>query len=274
MTKSYADKDGTEQPSHASHVPGSIIADASERTRVRDVLDASEVGTRLRVAPVGAPSEAEADRIAQRLLDSPAPVAQEVAASAQAGTGTPVSAAIESQILAAKSHGASLGGAARAFFEARLGRDLDGVRIHADSQAEETNRALESRAFAIGQDVFFRPHEYSPNPPAGRELLAHELAHTTSRAATLIHRKAAGPIERKGKVRPVRIVVTATKIGDLRPIEYLGISVEDIPDTIPMRGLTEVTPDPNTWIYSDEQFEIPLYVAVIVTRWTGDEEKQ
>lgn len=261
MSKSYTDKRQGEQSSRAPSGPPARVAHASERRRVREVLDAPAAGVSLRVAPVHAPSEVEADRVAQRLLDASAPAAMERTASAPAGTTAPLGAELEAQILAAQSHGDSLSGAARRFFEPRLGSDLGEIRIHADAQAEAANRALESRAFTVGRDIFFGPEEYRPDSSQGRALLAHELAHATRHAPAVIHRKATEPARTKEKVRAVRIVITGTTTGDLRPIERRMISAEDIPDTVPMRGLTnETTP----WIFSEEQFEIPLYVAKVI----------
>jgi len=62
--------------------------------------------------------------------------------------------------------------------EARLGADLSQIRIHNGGPAAAMNRALNSRAFAYGQDIYFDEGEYRPRTDSGSRLLTHELAHT------------------------------------------------------------------------------------------------
>ena len=61
--------------------------------------------------------------------------------------------------------------------------DLARIRIHADPAADTACRALDARAFTLGQDVFFAAGEYDPVRPAARELLAHEFAHVLQQEA-------------------------------------------------------------------------------------------
>ena len=64
-----------------------------------------------------------------------------------------------------------------------LGADLSGVRIHRGPVAADAAAELGARAFTVGRDVFFGAGEYDPTSPAGRDLLAHELAHTLQAGA-------------------------------------------------------------------------------------------
>ena len=64
-----------------------------------------------------------------------------------------------------------------AFFGAGFGADLSGVRVHDGPAADRAARSVGARAFALGQDVVFARGEYRPGTAAGRQLLAHELAH-------------------------------------------------------------------------------------------------
>ena len=60
-----------------------------------------------------------------------------------------------------------------------LGRDLSGVRIHADSpQAARLGAA----AFTAGLDVHVAPGRLRPETAAGRRLLGHEFAHVVQQA--------------------------------------------------------------------------------------------
>lgn len=61
--------------------------------------------------------------------------------------------------------------------------DTRGVKIHTGKMASEAARAMDARAFAIGdKDIFFDQAEFSTGTPEGRTLIAHELAHTRDAA--------------------------------------------------------------------------------------------
>ncbi|MFL6211742.1 MAG: DUF4157 domain-containing protein [Pyrinomonadaceae bacterium] len=54
---------------------------------------------------------------------------------------------------------------------------LDHVRVHMDTRAAESARAVSAAAYTVGRDVVFGAGQYAPGTEAGRSLLAHELAH-------------------------------------------------------------------------------------------------
>jgi hypothetical protein len=101
-------------------------------------------------------------------------------------------AAMRARLDALGQGGQPLPASERTFFEARLGRDLGQVRVHADDEAGSLARALHAEAFAREQHVFFAPGRYQPHTEAGRQLLAHELVHTLQqeRDADRVHRRA------------------------------------------------------------------------------------
>lgn len=76
-----------------------------------------------------------------------------------------------------RSPGRPLDAAARAFFEPRFGVDFSAVRIHADSQAAASARAVNALAYTVDRDVVFDTGQYAPHSESGRRLLAHELTH-------------------------------------------------------------------------------------------------
>jgi hypothetical protein len=85
----------------------------------------------------------------------------------------------------ARRGGAPLDDVLRPQLEAALGARLDGVRVHTGADADAAARALGARAFAIGDDVFFRDGAYDPQRRDGQRLIAHEVAHTVqARGAT------------------------------------------------------------------------------------------
>jgi outer membrane protein OmpA-like peptidoglycan-associated protein len=68
--------------------------------------------------------------------------------------------------------------------ESRLDHDFSGVRIHTDSRAAASASAVAARAYTVGQEVVFNAGEYRPHTPAGRSVIAHELAHTVQQRGT------------------------------------------------------------------------------------------
>jgi Domain of unknown function (DUF4157) len=71
----------------------------------------------------------------------------------------------------------------RSFFEPRLGYDLSNVRIHTDSTAGQSARAIHAKAYTLGSDIIFNSGEYRPDTDNGRHLLAHELAHVAQQGS-------------------------------------------------------------------------------------------
>ncbi len=76
-----------------------------------------------------------------------------------------------------RSPGQSLDRNTRVLFESRLGMDFSAVRVHTGGQAAESARAVQARAYTVGQDIVFAPGMYQPQTKAGQQLLAHELTH-------------------------------------------------------------------------------------------------
>jgi hypothetical protein len=50
--------------------------------------------------------------------------------------------------------------------------------VHTDAKAAESARGVSALAYTVGHNVVFGENRYAPATHAGRELLAHELAHT------------------------------------------------------------------------------------------------
>ncbi len=175
------------------------------------------IQTKLMVGPVGDVYEREAERVAGQVLTMPAPASgQRPAAGGQptaqrqaeedeelqmkplvqrqaeedeelqmqpslqrrADGGFEAGPELESRLAAQRGNGSPLPEDVRAQMEPRFGADFSGVRVHTDGEAAQLNRALNSKAFTHGQDIYFRGEEYAPETPSGQKLLAHELTHT------------------------------------------------------------------------------------------------
>jgi hypothetical protein len=78
--------------------------------------------------------------------------------------------------------GLPLDGQTRAFFEPRFGYDFSRVRVHAGEKAADSVRAVNARAYTIGEDIFFANGQFSTGSGAGKQLMAHELAHVVQQS--------------------------------------------------------------------------------------------
>jgi hypothetical protein len=67
--------------------------------------------------------------------------------------------------------------ATRALMEPRFGHNFARVRVHTDARAAESAAAVNARAYTVGSHVVLGAGQPSPETSAGRQLLAHELAH-------------------------------------------------------------------------------------------------
>jgi peptidoglycan hydrolase-like protein with peptidoglycan-binding domain len=81
------------------------------------------------------------------------------------------------------SPGPPLAASTRTFFEPRFGRDFSRVRVHDGAEATHAARAIEARAYTIGNDIVFGDGELSPTTARGKKLLAHELTHVVEQSA-------------------------------------------------------------------------------------------
>jgi outer membrane protein OmpA-like peptidoglycan-associated protein len=79
--------------------------------------------------------------------------------------------------------GDTIDSAARKFLEPRFGNDFSHVRVHTDTKAEESARAVNALAYTVGHDIIFAEGQYQPRSTAGTRLLAHELTHVMQQHA-------------------------------------------------------------------------------------------
>ena len=95
-----------------------------------------------------------------------------------------VAAPLEQSIHLSRGRGIPLPTSTRGFLEQRFGRDLGGIRIHADKSSSDLAERLQSRAFTVGPDIFFGPGEFAPHTSSGLRVLSHELTHVVQQGAT------------------------------------------------------------------------------------------
>jgi Domain of unknown function (DUF4157)/Phospholipase A2 len=77
-----------------------------------------------------------------------------------------------------RSSGQLLSEDVRAAVEPAFGRDFSHVRVHTDSKAAKSARAVNALAYTVGNQVVFGQGQYQPQTDQGRHLIAHELTHT------------------------------------------------------------------------------------------------
>lgn len=161
------------------------------------------VQTELEISQPGDPYEQEADRIADRVMRMPTPLAER--------QNAPVFTQVE-RISRRQERGAQLREIAREprsgflppgsgqplpmsvrdFFEPRFGYDFSQVQIYTDTHAAKSARSIDALAYTAGTDIVFGTGQYALATPKGMRLLAHELAHVVQqgRSQPLIARQA------------------------------------------------------------------------------------
>jgi hypothetical protein len=78
--------------------------------------------------------------------------------------------------------GQPLDSGTRAVMEGRFGYNFAAVRVHRDSKAAESARAVNAHAYTVGQHLVFDEARYSPDTTEGQKLLAHELTHVVQQS--------------------------------------------------------------------------------------------
>jgi hypothetical protein len=127
-----------------------------------------------------------------------------------------------------ESPGAPLDAQTRGFMEERFGADFGAVRVHTGPQAADSAKALNARAFTVGEDIVFGQDEFEPNARGGQELLAHELTHVVQQH---------GAIPTGGETREPAPPALAFEQIDLPPAE--GANEEAVQAIAPMASPTE-----------------------------------
>jgi hypothetical protein len=81
----------------------------------------------------------------------------------------------------------------RTEFTSRLATDFSDVRIHADAEAAKSAAGLGASAYTVGRSIVFGQDQYAPGTAAGRDLIAHELAHVAQQQSAVGEATAVAP---------------------------------------------------------------------------------
>ncbi len=103
---------------------------------------------------------------------------------------------LTSSLNATRAEGFPLPSETRNFMENAFSTDFSAVRVHNDKRSSEMNKEINSRAFTVGNDLYFNNGEYKPGNAEGKKLLAHELSHVVQQNDNLKSKK----IQRVGPV--------------------------------------------------------------------------
>jgi len=124
--------------------------------------------------------EQEADTVADKVMQgssaNPTFFSPSVVQRKEDSTQTMVSPQT-GQYVSSLSGGKALGNEEKSFFESKMGYDFSNVRIHNDSEADQSAKSLHALAYTHGNDIVFANNQYQPNTSEGKKLMAHELTH-------------------------------------------------------------------------------------------------
>jgi hypothetical protein len=141
----------------------------------------ASIKAKLKVNIPGDIYEKEADRVANRVLATPAHQAVSCAPlhiqryARQAIEGANIAPSSVDQALA--SSGRPLEPTLRHDMEQRFGHDFSEVRLHLGAAAEQSAKHINANAYTVGNNIVFGAAQFAPGTHEGRRLLAHELAH-------------------------------------------------------------------------------------------------
>ena len=154
---------------------------------------------------------------------------------------------LESQIQSIQGGGQPLTESDRAFFEPRFGHDFNQVRVHTGAQAAKSARAVNAKAYTMGQDVVFGEGQYAPGTNEGRRLLGHELTHVLQQRSPSVaeHWRLLGSTTSSQTVFGLTISTGAQQKLQRKPVEvtafnFLGLPVAGGINPTMQRRLSDV----------------------------------
>jgi outer membrane protein OmpA-like peptidoglycan-associated protein len=117
-------------------------------------------------------SRTEVPRLMPAVQRSPEAAGRGLDSTARFGTAPP----IVNEVL--RTPGKALDPADRVALGVRFHHDFGKVRVHEDSRAAASAKAVDASAYAVGSHVVFDEGKYEPRSARGQQLLRHELIHT------------------------------------------------------------------------------------------------
>lgn len=97
----------------------------------------------------------------------------------------------------------------RKSMESRLQQDFSAVRIHDDSSAALSAKAINAQAFTSGRDIYFGSGRFAPQSHEGQRLIAHELVHVVQQNKSTLSSASSGGTPRIARKTESSVVAPA-----------------------------------------------------------------
>lgn len=158
--------------------------------------------------------------------------------------------AIGSYVGSLSGKGQPLPAQANAFFSSKMGYDFSHVKTHHDKEAADSAKAVNAKAYTIGNNVVFNEGQYDTQSSEGKKLMAHELTHVVQQGSAskikadknTVTRKAAGPQPGTGASNLIQRAGDPTKIpGGLSCPTSLGVGSPGDADLLFANDTTTIT---------------------------------
>jgi hypothetical protein len=191
MTDSIAklETSKTAAPSPLASAPAAVNAQAPDHDTLARLMHAGVLRPKLKIGGANDSEERDADCMADRAVNgdgaccdscekdgsSPEAIRMKPVGSESAAARGGVSVA--DSIVGGLGSGEPLNPRLKSLFQPSFRRNLSGVRLHTDTNAQSAAAAIGARAFAVGGNIAFGPGQFQPETRDGQRLLAHELAH-------------------------------------------------------------------------------------------------
>ena len=211
----------------------------------------------LRISEPGDAHERQAEQIADRIVQGPAPQAFGPLAAegpsldrlAEARPASPDLGGAPAGVRGAlSSPGRALDTPVRDFMEERFGVGFAHVRVHEGGAAHQSATALGARAYTLGDHIVFRDGAYRPDTASGQRTLAHELTHvvqqSTRAASAAFGALAVQPmLQRDLAIEPPRPDAVARELSNAEMAAAIAFDQRFIADTPESAAVIEMIRD-------------------------------
>ncbi len=137
--------------------------------------------------------------------------------------------------------GSPLQDSSRTVMEESFNQDFSDVRIHTDSKASESAKAINAKAYTSGNDIVFDNGQYDPSVESGKKLLAHELVHVVQQSSSVQRKEgpdsAITPVPVKNVDDPKKDVEATQKIREKLELGNYSGAFLDLNDHLEWEGV-------------------------------------